>query len=227
MSTASKIALIHATLLAMQPVSEAFAELWPEAACLNLLDDQLSPDLQASGRLTPALTQRIVDLADYAKNWGAQGILYTCSAFGPAIDLARQHVERPTYKPNDAMFQEALGYAVPGRPARIGLISTFAPSVPSMVDELVSSANEKQLNIVCRTHIVDGALQALRAGDAALHDRLIAEQAQTLADCDVLMLGQFSMARAREAVLRSMKQPVLTSPRSAVRLLQQRLNRAA
>ena len=55
----SKIALIHATPLAMQPVSEVFAALWPEAKCRNLLDDSVSPDLQEQG-LTAAMVDRMV-----------------------------------------------------------------------------------------------------------------------------------------------------------------------
>ena len=207
----------------MDPVATAFAQLWPSAVCLNLLDDQLSPDLAASGFLTAGLTERIVGLARYARDWGAHGILYTCSAFGPAIDAAERHIGLPTYKPNDAMFQEALDSPVRQRPARIGLISTFAPAVESMRAELLAAARARHLDVDCRTQLAAGALEALRAGDVARHDLLIAEQAQGLADCDVVMLGQFSMARARDAVAQRLGRPVLTSPHSAVRQLQRRL----
>jgi Asp/Glu/hydantoin racemase len=207
----------------MEPVAAAFTQVWPEAVRMNLLDDRLSADMAQSGSLTPGLTGRIVALARYAKDWGAEAILYTCSAFGPAIDAAARHVELPTYKPNDAMFLEALGFAAAERPAKIGLISTFAPSVHSMREELLAAARERKLDVVCQAQWVSGALEALRAGDAAGHDRLIAEQAQTMADCDVVMLGQFSMARAQHAVARATGRPVLTSPHSAVRLLQSRL----
>lgn len=66
-------------------------------------------------------------LTRYALDIGANGILFTCSAFGDAIEAARQGVDEPVLKPNEAMFAEAL--AVDGR---IGMPATFQPSVESM-----------------------------------------------------------------------------------------------
>src|SRR6478735_10192287 len=81
-----RIALIHATPLAVAPIQSAFERLWPQARRMNLLDDSLSLDRAAAGSLTPAMTQRFVDLARYAQGTGCSGILFTCSAFGPAIE---------------------------------------------------------------------------------------------------------------------------------------------
>ena len=41
-----RIALIHATPVAIQPVNDAFKCLWPAAEVYNLLDDSLAPDLE-------------------------------------------------------------------------------------------------------------------------------------------------------------------------------------
>ena len=59
-------------------------------------------------------------------------------------------------------------------------------------------------------------MTALTTGDAERHDRLIAEAAARLAHCEVVMLAQFSMARARAAVQQVLGDKVLTSPDSAV-----------
>jgi hypothetical protein len=59
---------------------------------MNLLDDSLSADLQREGRLTPSMTGRFLALGDYAATNGADGILFTCSAFGPCIeDVKTRH----------------------------------------------------------------------------------------------------------------------------------------
>ncbi len=63
------------------------------------------------------------------------------------------------------------------------------------------------------------AMAALNRGDGATHDRLLAEAAASLTDCDAIMLAQFSTARAREAVAAATGRPVLTSPDSAVRAM--------
>lgn len=81
----TRIALIHALSHSVAPINEAFARDWPEAVRMNLLDDSLSADLARNGRgLDAAMHERFQRLAQYAVDTGAQGILFTCSAFGPA-----------------------------------------------------------------------------------------------------------------------------------------------
>ena len=50
-----RICLIHAVRVAIDPVAEAFARLWPEAQLMHLLDDSLSVDRQRDGMLTAAM----------------------------------------------------------------------------------------------------------------------------------------------------------------------------
>lgn len=222
--TQPHIALIHATPLAMSPVAQAFTRLWPKARCMNLLDDSLPGDLAAAGSLTSAISQRILNLATYAKACGAQGILFTCSAFGPAIDEAKQVLGLPTLKPNEAMFQEAFEMCARlGGHRRMGLLTTFAPSSASMSAELLEAARLQGVDMELDAACAVGAMEALNAGDVSTHDRMVLEQAQALADCDLLLLGQFSMARAQTAVAAALGKPVLTSPDSAVRALMRAL----
>jgi len=126
-----RIALIHATALAMAPIESAFERHWPQARRTDLLDDSLSADLAEEGELTPAMVQRFVDLAGYAKRTACSGILFTCTAFGRAIEAVGAAVGLPTLKPNEAMFEEALARS-PAAGARLGLIATFEASVASM-----------------------------------------------------------------------------------------------
>jgi Asp/Glu/Hydantoin racemase len=202
-----RIALIHAVRLAMQPVEDAFRRHWPEAERINLLDDALSVDRDRAGALTVELSARISALANYAISTGASGILYTCSAFGEAIDAVKQRVRMPVLKPNEAMFAEAIA-----RGSRLGLLATFPASVNSMARELEVLAPHVELESAC----VPQALTALQAGDGAQHDALLAAVAPKLGHCDAVMLAQFSTARARDAVAGVVKCPVLTSPDSAV-----------
>jgi Asp/Glu/hydantoin racemase len=216
----SKIALIHATPLAMRPVSDVFAALWPEAKCRNLLDDSLSRDLQEQG-LTPAMVDRMVGLAGYVKSQGAQAILFTCSAFGPAIDAAKRTHNIPILKPNEAMFDEALDLCErQGKPCRIGLLTTFAPAAVSMQAEFQETIEQRRLSVVIESACATGSLEKLNSGDPQTHDRLLLETATAMPSCDVYVLGQFSMARSQALVERALQKPVLTSPASAVRRLQ-------
>lgn len=216
----SRIALIHATQLAVPPVAAAFEQLWPQAQRMNLLDDRLATDLASAGSLNDVMVTRLLSLAQYAKTYGAHGILFTCSAFGPAIDEVKRTIGLPTLKPNEAMFDEALDICAQlGGARRIGLLTTFAPAAKAMHDELLAAIAQRNLVVQIDGACALGAMAALNAGDAASHDRLILESARTLATCDVLLLGQFSMARAQNAVAEAIGKPVLTSPESAVRRL--------
>lgn len=206
-----RIALVHAVTVAMPPVIAAFAALWPQARVQHLLDDALSPDRAADGDLTAAMRSRIAGLADYARVSGAAGILFTCSAFGPAIDSVKAAMPFPVLKPNEAMFAEALT-----RGRRIGMLATFAPSVPSMEAEFHAMARTRGIEASLRSTCVPEAMQALQAGRGADHDRLLADAAANFSDCDLLLLAHFSTSRAQAAVTAKVDVPVLTSPGSAV-----------
>ncbi len=209
-----RIALIHAVTVAMAPVQGAFARDWPQAQLINLLDDSLSPDRERSRDLSPAIAARIEALADYALAAEADAILYTCSAFGEAIEQVQSRLSIPVLKPNEAMFDAALTGG-----ARIGMLATFAPSVASMEAEFRVAADACGSKASIRSIVVPEAMRHLKAGDGAAHDRLLAEAAPQLQDCDVVMLAHFSTARAREAVSACLRCPVLNSPDSAVRKL--------
>lgn len=221
MDAVPRIALIHALAHSIAPINAEFERAWPECVRMNLLDDSLAADLARSGTgLDARMTARFVALAAYAIGAGAQGILFTCSAFGPCIDaVAARWPEVPVLKPNEAMIDDAVRAATDGgRRGRIGLVATFAPTLSSMPAEFPAG-------VVVIPVLAEGALAALDAGDTATHDRLAAEAARTAhaLGCDVIVLAQFSLARAAPAVERAVPLPVLTTPASAVRRLRSRL----
>ncbi len=137
---------------------------------------------------------------------------------GVAIETAAAAVPIPVLKPNEAMLEEAL---TAGK--RIALLATFEPSIPSLKAELEQLAQTKKIALDITTRTVPAALTALHAGCAADHDRLIADAAQEIGDCDALILGQFSMASAASVIPARPRRKVLTSPNSAVTRLKQLL----
>ncbi len=191
---------------------------------MNLLDDSLSVDRARDGFLTEAMTQRFTDLARYACNTGCSAILFTCSAFGPAIEAAGRATGVPTLKPNEAMFEQALALHTPGKPLQLGLVATFEASIGSMADELQALAVARGFSIALRTVFVPEAMNDLAQGRAADHHRKIAQAALQLAGCDAVMLAQFSMADALPAVQSQLTCPVLCSPDCAVLALKQRMS---
>jgi aspartate/glutamate racemase len=208
----TRIVLFHATPVAMDPVKAAMASLWPEAEAVNLLDDGLTIDRTKEGdELSEALIERFVDFGRYAQRIGADGILITCSAFGPAIDRMQEELALPILRPNEAMFREAIAAG-----DRIGMLATFAPSVATMEEEFRQFAAEAGAAATLETIVVPEAIDLLRAGDAEAHNRLVAEMAPRFAGHDAIMLAHFSTSRAADSVRGAVEVPVLAAPEAAV-----------
>jgi aspartate/glutamate racemase len=210
-SAPPRIALIHAVYVAMAPVEVAFKRRWPEAQRVNLVDDALPADLERDGQLTERMHARIRRLADHALAAGADGVLFTCSAFGDAIAAAAAALPVPVLKPNEAMFEAALRAGT-----RIGMLATFAPAVASMEEEFHALARAQGISASLETICVPEAIAAARAGDIPRHDRLVAEAAPKLAHCDAVMLAHFSTSTALDAVQAVLRCPVLSAPEAAV-----------
>lgn len=214
MANNPRIVLLHATAVAIEPIQAAFRDRWQEAEVVNLLDDSLSVDRAAEPELTEKMIERFVGFGRYARCIGADGILVTCSAFGPAIQRLADDLPIPVLKPNEAMFRAAIGL---GR--KLGMLATFAPSVVTMTDEFSEFAAEDRSDATLQTIVVDGAMDRLRAGDAEEHNRLVAARASELAKCDAIMLAHFSTSRAAALTGAAVSTPVLTAPDAAVDLM--------
>jgi len=210
-SSKPRIALIHATPIAVEPIHQAFGASWPAAEATNILEDSLSPDRAREPDLSADLAERIVDLARYARKTRADGILFTCSAFGTAIEQAAKVVDVPVLKPNEAMFEAAIG-----KGSNIAMIATFAPAVQGMEAEFAEEAKRLGKNARLTSIVAEGAIAALRLGDAETHNRIVAESAVSLRGFDAIVLAHFSTSRAAAAVRAATATPVFTSPDTAV-----------
>jgi Asp/Glu/hydantoin racemase len=212
-NSSPRIVLLHATPVAMEPVQEAMTRLWPQAEPVNLLDDGLTIDRAKEGNeISEKLIARFMALGRYAhEGVGAQGILVTCSAFGPAIDRMANALPIPAVKPNEAMFRQAIATG-----GRIGMLATFQPAVSTMTREFEDFVVHDSAAASLRVILVEGAIEALRKGDVRTHNRLVAERSVELSDCDAVMLAHFSTSRAREVVQAKLNVPILSAPDAAV-----------
>ena len=218
MSVSARIVLIHAIEMAINPIVRAFEVHWPEVEIVNILDDSLSRDRAKSDVLDCEMMDRFLKLGDYARSIDGDGILFTCSAFGPAIEaVAKQH-EIPVLKPNEAMFSMALKQG-----KNIGMLVTFENSIKVMSQEFYEMAKTINNTATLNVTLVEDAISSLKQGLVDEHNRLIADTAKELKDCDVLMLAEFSMANAWSAVSEQLDIPILTAPDAAAKLMKQKI----
>ena len=211
MKQAPNITLFSVHKDAMEAAVRAFESDWPEARISNLMDDGLFAWVRSTGGVVPGMYDVFRTLARYMVGRGADGILYTCSAFRECIDACIAEFDVPQLKPNDAMIEQALDAG-----SRIAVVATVGPTIPSISAEFAEMAAARGQKIELVPYVVEGAFDALAGGDAARHDALVAARAREIRGCDVIALAQFTLSRAAPAVAAVSDIPVLNSPGAAV-----------
>ncbi len=195
----------------MAPIEEVFARTWPEAETVSLFDQSLYFDYERAGAITPELSDRIESLLRYSAACGADAILFTGSLFGAPVESVRRDMNIPVLTAYEAMIEEAFAAG-----PRIGLLATVADTVDMIRDDIERYACAVGKPYQLDARLVEGALDALLAGDRAGHDRLVAAEAAALHNCDSLLLGQFSMSPVAAQIPEVRGRRVLTSPDTAV-----------
>ncbi len=215
-----RIGVVSPMALANDTVGEAFAELWPEAEIINLLDESLYADF-AGKEITDETYRRIALLLQYSQDSGAQGIVFTGSVFGRPVEAGRENLSVPVLTCHEAMIEEAFKCG-----SRLAILTTAAGSLRCLADDIERYAQANGLSYTITDHIEDAARPVILAGDIERHDEMVADAAAKMTDCDCLMLGQFTMAPAAKKIADVPGRPVLTAPYTAVEKLKRLLGRS-
>ncbi len=216
----SRIALIHAVDIAIQPVKEAFEQDWPEATLIHLWDETLSIERAKTDDLTPFLYRRVEQLLDLAISSKVDAVMFTCSAFGEAIDEVAKKTDIPVLKPNQAMFELAIT-----QEAQVALLGTFEPAMKGMELEFTRESDRIEGYSSLTSLCVPEARNALKAGNEQEHNQQLLQGALQLEDVDVIMLAHFSSSIAKPLIEQQTQKTVLSSPECAVSYLKQVLSR--
>lgn len=211
MTNSKRIALIHATRLAIDPIVSTCQTLWPQVEPVSLLDESLAIDRCKNEHLTEELSSRIIALNQHAIGLGAHGVLFTCSAFGKAIEKAAATSAVPVLKPNEAMFEKAVSLG-----NRVVMIYTFPPAVAGMEQEFLDFAVHCGSAAGIQSVYAEGAREALEQGRLEEHNKIISHTVSQVKNADVILLAHFSMAIAESLAKRATHIPVLSSPATAV-----------
>ena len=208
---------IHTGPVLVDVFKKLFPELLPDVRLVNIVDDGLLNDVRAAGGLTPSVTRRIVGYGMLAESSGADAILNCCSSVGEAADVLAQTVSIPVIKIDNRMAIQATEQG-----SRIGIVATVATTLDPTERLIQRKANESGKSVTTKRYLVDSAFDALLSGNTEEHDRLLkAEIEAAMKDNDVVVLAQGSMARLVPTI--EQRVPVLSSPRSSVEALKERL----
>ncbi|WP_225881881.1 hypothetical protein [Streptomyces aureocirculatus] len=200
-----RIALISATPAAIGPAVAGLAEGFPEAEPWNLLDDTLLTDADAHGGLTPALDARMRRLIAHAVEGGAQGVLLTCSLYGPMATRTGAEAPVPVLAADSAAFAAALA----GGHRRVLVLATFAGAVHDSLERFRAAARS--------AHSPTEAI-----------GRVITPEGHPDADgADAVLLAQYSLAPRADELSAALGLPVHTGPHAAARALRAAVEEAA
>ena len=212
----TKVGLIHALEESEAPIRESFKKIWPEAILNEYSDFQLSVD-RANGLDESSIRSRIIDLGQEAVNDHVDAILYTCSAFGDAIEAAKNKFDLPILKPNESAFQNAISAGVD-----VNILVTFEPSLELLINEFEVMSRGTHINV--KGHLIEDALRLLKENQVESHNQKIISAVDMIPSHETVILGQFSMARAAEGIETSMPDRlVLNTPDAAVTALKELL----
>lgn len=219
-----KIALIHATRLAIAPIEKTFQDYWPEANTFNLLDEGLLKDIDSLS--SQQMNQRFQSLASYATGTGCDAILFSCSVFSDSIDSVKKIFDLPVYKPNEAMLDAIYELAREKKDLKTVVMGTSQLSVESLSSEIGEWSKTNHASIQIDKLFIDQAFELLGKGQLDLHDALIINAVKKNQYADLIVFTQFSMASAYQQSQEVSSAPIFSAPIIAVQTLQSRIAHA-
>lgn len=210
------LGLIHTSATLIPVFQELCKEYLPGVNTFNIVDDSIVRNIRERGELTPAISKRVADYIASAEDSGADYILVTCSSIGAAVEAAAEHTGVPVLRVDQPMADLVVQTG-----KRIGVIATLQTTLGPTSDLVQRRAALAGKEIELTSVVVDGAFEALMAGDAATHDTLVADALRKLSkSVDVILLAQASMARVVDTLIDADKiVPIVASPPNAIKYL--------
>ena len=208
-----KLGLVH-TSATLVPVFAALCkEKLPDVEVFNIVDDSLVKNIREAGRITPTIEMRVAGYLTSAAYAGADYILVTCSSVGPAVEAGAKGIPTPVLRVDLPMADKAVAAG-----QKIGVIATLSTTLEPTAELILRRAELAGKKIELTSKLVDGAFEALMAGDGATHDAKVSAALKELSKVvDVIVLAQASMARVVDSLSAADKRvPILASPGIAV-----------
>jgi Asp/Glu/hydantoin racemase len=207
------LAMLHTVPGLVTDMEGRAANAVPGLRVLHYVDESLLRDTVAEGTTPGHVRRRLISYARYAEESGAQALLVSCSSIGEAATAAQDFVSIPVLRIDTPMAELAVASG-----DRIGVLATVVATLGPTTRLVQDAAKKQNKKPTITARKVDGAFDALRAGDRAMHDSLVlAAFSELAAESDVVVLAQASMARVIEQTEGQPGGPiVLASPDSGM-----------
>jgi Asp/Glu/hydantoin racemase len=208
-----KLGLVHTSATLVPVFGQLCKERLPNVDVFNIADDSLVKGIREAGSLTATIARRVASYLESAELAGADYIMVTCSSIGPAVEAAAKLMGVPVLRVDQPMADKAVAAG-----KKIGVIATLSTTLEPTADLIQRRAAMAGKQIELTSKLVEGAFEALMAGDGATHDAKVAAALKELSkQVDVIVLAQASMARVVDALSPEDKRvPIFASPGIAV-----------
>jgi aspartate/glutamate racemase len=191
------------------PLEALFKEEIPECRFINLIDDSIIQDVMTKGKVSKAITRRLVEYYRISEEIGADIVLNTCSSVGEVVQVGQSVIEKPIVRIDLPMAMEAVNNF-----ERIGVIATLFSTLEPTMRLLDEQAKSLGKNVEILDGLAEGAYHALVNGIPEEHDNLIIGVAERLSSkVDCIVLAQGSMMRMEKRLAEVTGKTVLSSPR--------------
>lgn len=203
----SLIGVIHSTRFVIEPVHAAITDAIPDIDMLHVMDEGLLRALKRDGGITPAMTAWMTGMVQSVEKQGAELAVVSCSSLSPCVNDIRPAVTIPVIKIDEPMIEWAVNHA-----STIGVVmtnpSTEGPS-RALLDEVAGRTGQ---DVTITSRLCSEAFWKLNAGDVDGHDaEVIRTVHDLLAEVEVVILAQISIARVLEKLDDAIKPQVLSS----------------
>jgi hypothetical protein len=177
----------------------------------------------------------MLSLIGHAVAGGADGVLLTCSMYGPVARLAAQLWDRPVAGSDEAMY-ERVAAERPARVAVLGSLETAVADSAHRLRQVLAAAGgpgaggpgsgggrgTEVVGVLC-----PGAAAAAAAGDGAALLASLRAAAEPLAGTvDLFLLGQYSLTPSLAGLRAALEVPVWSPPHVAAEVMARRLRPA-
>ncbi len=217
-----RICLIHTAPLMVQVFTPLCRDRLPDVKVTQIINESMIKDTIEAGHVRQPTIDALHTFAEASFKLGTELVMVTCSSIGPAVDLIQSRFKKPVLRVDEPMAEAAVA-----RGTRIGVAATLRTTLEPTSALLLRKAQEAGKQVQLIECLCEGAFDAVIAGDTETHDALVSQaMVNKLADVDVIVLAQASMARVTERLPPgAITAPVLSSPALAMDYLKERLAR--
>lgn len=209
-----KIALVHTTLNAVNPIMNFMNENAPEYRFINYLDGYLMDVIKEDKGVTNRSVTRMLDMITKACSDGADAVLMTCTIFSPYQPLFAGLFSVPIICPDGEMQDQVSKMG-----GRTAIICTFEGTMEPTKKQYLEYCRKNGMPQSVDMYVVPEALKAIELGNQEKGHKLIREKVYELDPVyDQIMLAQISISGAAKG-LKTQHAKVFTSPASALELL--------